>query len=154
MLPTRQSGLAVVLSCYYLHEADVARALLESEGIEAWILDEHQIRQRWHLAGALGGVKLAVAPQDAARARQLLAEDRSSALGEIEEQVLPPHEDELCPRCGAASATHERQRLPGPVQWATSLFFLLLGLLVPRRRVEVRSRCGSCGFHGSYDRSR
>src|ERR1700752_3956448 len=104
MLSRSQSGLSVVKSCFFLHEADLARALLDSYGIEAWILDEHQIRQQWHLAGALGGIKVAVAPEDAYRARQVLEEDYSDVVEELAaETEAPPDADsdaDACPRCG------------------------------------------------------
>lgn len=72
-----QPGLTVVRSFAYLHEADIAKTLLESYGIEALILNEHQIRQ---LAGATGRVRLAVAPENVYRARQVLEDDHSAAL--------------------------------------------------------------------------
>jgi len=139
----------------YLHEADLSKALLESEGIEAWLLDEHQIRQRWHLGGALGGVKLAVAPEHAWRARQLLAEDHSAHLSEIPEQELPAHPEEICPLCGAeASEESSAQHSPGPIQWVISLVFLVLGVLVPRRRFTTERACGGCGHRWSHVETR
>lgn len=150
-----QSGLAVVGSFLYLHEADVARALLDSYGIETWVLDEHQIRQRWHLAGPLGGVKVAVAPEHASRARSLLEQDHSEALEDLEEQRLPAHPDELCPRCQQpAVAERVHPQAPGPLQWLTVLAFVPLGVLVPRRRVVVERRCGACTHVWSVRESR
>ncbi len=155
MLTQRQSGLSVLRSYLYLHEADIAKALLDSYGIESFILDEHQIRQRWHLGVALGGVKLAVAPEHAYRARQVLEEDRSDALEDIEEQQLPPHEDELCPRCGGdKTRAREARTFPGPLQWAASLFFLFLGVLAPRRRIRVSRECAACDYAWSVDETR
>jgi hypothetical protein len=155
MFTEQQTGLAVVGSFFYLHEADLAKALLESYGIEAWILDEHQIRQRWHLAGPLGGVKLAVDPQQATRAREILAQDHSDALREIPEQNLPAHPAECCPGCGAAAATETiRQRAPNLLQWLQSILFLGFGFLVPRRRVVVERACGSCGHRWSITERR
>jgi len=145
VLTQHQSGLSVVRSFLYLHEADIAKALLDSYGIEAFILDEHQIRQRWHLGVALGGVKLAVAPECAYRARQVLEDDHSEALEDIEEQALPAHEDELCPRCGGAQTrSREARTFPGPLQWLESLAFLFIGVLAPRRRVRVSRQCVAC----------
>ena len=145
MLAERQSGLAIVGRFSYLHEADLAKSLLESEGIEAWLLDENQIRHRWHLGGALGGVKVAVGPEFAGRALELLARDFSSELVDIPEQGLPAHPTEACPACGA-STVHETstQRAPGPLQWLISLSFLFLGALVPRRRFSVTRACANC----------
>ena len=146
MFPKHQSGLSVVSHYVHLYEADLAKGLLASEGVDAWILDEHQVRQQWHLAMALGGVKLAVAPEDLECARAILAEDRSDLLVELAEQAQPPHPDELCPRCGrAAISEHVSLRVPRPLQWLVMFVFLLPGALVPRRRLSTTSSCGGCG---------
>lgn len=75
-------GLALVATFQHLYEADVAKALLESYGIEALILDEVQLQQGWAVLGRLAEVRLAVAPEHAYRARQILADDYSDALEE------------------------------------------------------------------------
>lgn len=146
MLTERQSGLEVVATFWYLHQADIAKALLESYALEPLLLDEHQIRMRWHLAAALGGVKLAVPPAQAGRARELLAQDYSASLADIDEQALPAHPEELCPICGSdRTQEHMERRLPGPFQWLSALAFLALGLLVPRHRIWIERACSSCG---------
>lgn len=81
-MSAEEPGLAVVASFHHLWEADVAKALLSSFGIEAFILDEFQIQQRWPVMGRLAEVRLAVAPERAYRARQILADDYSDALEE------------------------------------------------------------------------
>ena len=145
MLSRSQSGLTIVKSCFFLHEADLARALLDFYGIEAWILDEHQIRQQWHLAGALGGIKVAVAPECAYRARQVLAEDYSDVVEELAEDEAGSDGD-ACPRCGgAAQHCAQQSPLPGAREIASSLLWAAMGLLVPRRRFEVSYHCGACG---------
>jgi hypothetical protein len=150
MLTERQSGFEVVATFWYLHEADIAKSLLESYGLEPLLLDEHQIRMRWHLAAALGGVKLAVPPEQAARARELLAQDHTAHLSDIEEQSLPAHPEELCPSCGSDQVQRTtKKRLPGPFQWLYALLFLVLGLLVPRRRIQIDEACNACGHSWS-----
>jgi hypothetical protein len=57
-------------------EAQLARAALESEGIEAVIADEHFLRLYGALTSTLGGVRLQVRPDDAARATELLRNRR------------------------------------------------------------------------------
>jgi len=151
----RQSGLSIVGRFAYLHEADLAKALLESEQIRSWLLDENQIRHRWHLGAALGGVKLAVAPNDAERAADLLSQDFSEAIAAIPEQGLAGHPDEVCPRCGSSRVSESsQQRWPGPLQWIASLLFLFLGALVPRRSFEVKRQCADCGCRWSQRETR
>lgn len=62
------------------YEAHLGRARLESEGIDAMVVDEHTINMQWMLSDALGGVRLQVNEEDDARARAILAEDRSDLV--------------------------------------------------------------------------
>ena len=145
MFPERQSGLEIVGHFYRASEALLARSFLESEGIEACVIDETQIRMQWHLAAALGGVKVAVSPGDAARARELLAQDRSEALQELAEQQLSPASEECCPRCGAAVVAEsvERKR-PKLHQLFVSLFLAVWGYLLPIPRAAIHRKCRAC----------
>ena len=58
------------------YEAHLARARLESEGIPAFVADEHTINMQWLYSDALGGVRLQVPEPWALRALSVLAEDR------------------------------------------------------------------------------
>jgi len=151
LFPSTQSGFAVVGHFSYPHEADLARTLLESVGIESWVLDDHQVRMQWHMGAALGGVKLAVDPDDAPRARALLAEDRSHLLADIPEQALPAHADECCPACASPDSSAVRTHLTAsPLRWLQSIvFFGLFDILVARRRARTDWQCGRCGHHWS-----
>jgi len=53
-------------------EAHLAKARLEAEGIQAFLLDENAVSVNPFYSPALGGVKLAVAARDADRARKIL----------------------------------------------------------------------------------
>ena len=55
-------------------ELDHARMLLESEGINVVVDDEHTIQMDWFLSNAVGGLKLKVIVEDAERARAILKE--------------------------------------------------------------------------------
>jgi hypothetical protein len=57
-------------------EAQLARACLEAEGIDAVIADEHFFRLYGALSNALGGVRLQVRPELADRAAELLRSRR------------------------------------------------------------------------------
>ena len=54
-------------------EAHLARGLLQSEGIDAHLGDEHLAVANWEWRLAVGGVKVRVADRDVARARAILA---------------------------------------------------------------------------------
>lgn len=56
-----------------VHEAEVARGLLEAAGIEATLLDTAITGMAWHLSPALGGVRLQVRPEDREAALAVLA---------------------------------------------------------------------------------
>jgi hypothetical protein len=146
MFPKRQSGFEIVLVTWFAHEAHIARTLLEADGIEAFVLDAEQIGVQFHVAGAVGGVKVAVRPEDAERARTLLALDHSPALEGVPEAVLPAPDDERCPRCGSsATATVQRTDRVPALAWLSMGVFFLLGVLVPRRHRRVRRWCRGCG---------
>lgn len=146
MFPQRQSGFAIVHVTWFAHEAHLAKSLLASEGIDAWVLDAGQVGVQWHVAGALGGIKVGVREEDAERARAVLAEDYSSSLAGIEEETLPAAEEERCPRCGSsATISSQTTERPDRWSWASMSFFFLLGLLVPRKRRLVRNGCTACG---------
>jgi hypothetical protein len=65
------------------YEAQIARAKLDSEGIPAYIADEHTINMQWFYSDALGGVKLQVPETYAQQALELLSEDLS---GDVEQE--------------------------------------------------------------------
>jgi hypothetical protein len=55
-------------------QAAIARNFLEAEGVPAYLADDATVGMAWHLTGAVGGVKLRVARDDAERAWRLLEE--------------------------------------------------------------------------------
>jgi hypothetical protein len=153
MFPRRQSGFEIVQVTWFAHEAHLARALLESEGIDAWVLDATQIGVQWHVAGAIGGIKVGVRAEDAERARTLLARDHSSALAEIDETALPASDEERCPRCGSSATRSTRTtERPGVGSWLAMTAFFLLGFAVPHKRRLVRNGCAGCGLFWSERR--
>jgi hypothetical protein len=66
-------------------DAAIARGLLESEGIEAWLMDENLVQLDWLYTIAVGGIKVQVQRRDEAKARAVLAADHSAALDDFEE---------------------------------------------------------------------
>ncbi|MEX0606231.1 MAG: DUF2007 domain-containing protein [Marinobacter sp.] len=72
-------------------EAHLDRSRLESEGIDAFVADEHTVNMQWMLSNAIGGVRLQVQEDDLYRARRILAEDRSGLIDDFPENG-PAHE--------------------------------------------------------------
>jgi hypothetical protein len=70
-------------------EAQLARAALEAEGIDAVVADEHFFRLYGALTSTLGGVRLQVRPEDAGRATDLLRNRRPFLYVVKEEDDLP-----------------------------------------------------------------
>ncbi len=146
MFPERQSGFEIVSVTWFAHEAHLANALLASEGIESWVFDAGQVGVQWHLAGALGGIKLGVRAEDAERARSLLAGDHSAALASIDEFALPAAEEERCPRCHSSATRSSRTaERPSLASWLSMAGFFLLGVLVPHKHQLIRRGCADCG---------
>jgi hypothetical protein len=64
----------ITVATYWLpYEADIARALLESEGIATFVADEHLIHMNWLYSNAIGGIKIQIAEPDVELAREILA---------------------------------------------------------------------------------
>jgi hypothetical protein len=112
-------------------EANVALSLVENEGIKACLSDENTVNAYSFYEFAVGGVKIMVAEEDAARA--------VSALNNRKQDVaIPAKDDEICcPRCKSRDVETIDTR------WKAFLTILMLGvqLFSGRNRYE----CQSCG---------
>ena len=133
--------LEIVGTFRFPHQAALAKTTLGAFGVDAWVLDETQIRMRWFMGLALGGVKVAVRAEDADTAREILAGDHSADLAHVPEANLPPAPDELCRYCGADSLAPESAHTSKAV--LLSIFSAAVGALWPHDR--TRWRCRSCG---------
>lgn len=138
MLPPRYEleSLETVATFTFPWEAQLAKAALESEGIEATIADENLIRLYWAISNAIGGVKVQVRADDLERARELLANREP-----LSELYLVKDDDEAsrrCPECRSENVEFERWSRRGFIgSW------ILLGVPVP-----IPSRrwiCRNCG---------
>ena len=94
----RPRDLVTVRSYRDLPAADLARGLLESAGIHAWIQDDNLVRMDWFYSNAIGGIRLQVDAADAEAASEMLAQPIPSSfeLTDGEEFAQPQ-----CPRCGS-----------------------------------------------------
>jgi Putative prokaryotic signal transducing protein len=65
-------------------EANLAKAAVEREGITAFLADESSANTLWHVAIAIGGIKLQVPEEDAQIALQALADVRAEGPASID----------------------------------------------------------------------
>ncbi len=73
MHPEWEPGrLATAAIFYSLHEADVAKGLLDSCGVDCFLVDEHMHRVHPLASDVLGGIRLQVAEKDLELAKQVL----------------------------------------------------------------------------------
>jgi hypothetical protein len=120
-----ETGPVVVGTYGDVMAAHLARLQLETDGVRSVLLDEHLVTAHPLISGAIGGVKVAVAAEDAKAAREILARPGSG------------HDEAACPACGSTRITtrHAGRR-------AAFLTILMLGIPIGRARSKVR--CEAC----------
>ena len=72
-------NLVVIRTFWNLLEAELAKGLLDSAGVEAFLFDDNMVRLDWFNANALGGVKLRVDASNVEAATRILNESVSDA---------------------------------------------------------------------------
>jgi len=87
------AGPVVVASFVSIGEAEIARSLIESEGIEVYLGNQHMVSMLWHYSHATGGVRLMVAAEHAERAREVLRTSVRPALELVHGAVDPVPDD-------------------------------------------------------------
>jgi hypothetical protein len=116
--------------------AYLAKGLLDSAGIEAFLFDENIVRMDWLISNFVGGVKLRVREEDAAEALQLLdAGKPDHGDAEVSAEPLPP--PERCPNCRSTDVAHQ------PLMKRLAYLSVLLGFPMPVKHVGWK--CGFCG---------
>jgi len=116
--------------------ATIAKSVLESAGIEAFLSDDNVIRLDWLISNALGGIKLLVREEDAASARDLLE-------GHIPERFhvegVGEYEQPKCPNCGSRDVSFE--------ELDRKIAFPSLLLKIPIPATRHRWNCHVCGHN-------
>ena len=134
------ASLVVVRTFTNVHEAHLAKSVLDAAGIESAVLDEHIVSMVWTYSNAVRGVKILVPDDQLEEAASLL----DSAAETIEESSSADLDTttpaiEICDRCGGDAF---ESRLSG--KRLAVLTWMLLGvpLALPMRRRYCR-RCGA-----------
>jgi len=72
--------LKTILTFDNIVDAHLALGKLQSEGLEAFLQDEHLVQTDWLYNIAVGGIKLQVDEHDIKRAQDILARDDSERI--------------------------------------------------------------------------
>jgi hypothetical protein len=119
-----------------LPEALLAKGILDSAGIESFLVDENMVRMNWFISNLLGGIRLQVNRGDVEDAATLLNEPPPEGF-DIE--GLGKYHQPQCPRCESFDIAHHAgldKRFALPALWFASIPFP-----VPRNEWT----CQSCG---------
>ncbi|MEZ6068127.1 MAG: hypothetical protein R3B90_20985 [Planctomycetaceae bacterium] len=85
------------------NDAEAARAVLATEGIEAWLESTELVSMAWYLSNAVGDIPLKVRSEDEAAARAVL--DRAVRQPDASEGASDRVEEDHCLACGTAMAS-------------------------------------------------
>lgn len=130
--------MVTIASFSFPHEAHIARAKLESEGIPAFVADEHTINMQWLYSNALGGVRVQVPEPFAKQANEILSLDYSESL--VAQQGQNGY---LCPKCGS----HNTEFM---VKGKRIAFFVFIVLHFPLWPFKRKVKCNECGAISDY----
>ncbi len=116
-------------------EVHLARTRLESEGIDAAVVDEHLADYNMLYGRTMGGIRLLVRESDLARAREIL---------EVETPTQSEEPATACPECGSGRIRHGLASGNLLVQVLMFLLIVATGLIACIF-LRWRWRCGECG---------
>jgi len=116
-----------------LPEALLAKGSLESAGIQCFLRDDNLVRLDWFISNFIGGIKLAVQPEDADNARQLLDEP---ILEGLYVEGIGLYEQPRCPKCQSLDVNFR--------ELDHSIAYLSAFLRVPMPVQRKAWRCHDC----------
>ncbi|MBF0198046.1 MAG: hypothetical protein HQL32_10055 [Planctomycetes bacterium] len=119
------ADVITIFESWNVQEVYLKKALLAENGIQSYIEDEHMTQISWHLANAIGGVKLKVLSKCALQASQVLGTSSLEAK-------------KNCPECGSEDILFDQYHQ------LFSLFLSLLLFLAPIAIKKNKWRCKPC----------
>lgn len=122
-----------------LPEALLAKGSLDSAGIECALVDENIVRLDWFWSNLMGGVKLAVDPDDVEAANEILSQPIPE---NFEAEGSGTFEQPRCPSCGSLDVNF---RESDPAAYLS----LAVNVPIPFRRRAWR--CRSCSAEWEMD---
>lgn len=137
---TQKPAGPVVLRRYlWLHEALLAKTVLDSAGVECILADEHILRMDWLWSLGLGEVKLWVRAEDKDVAA-LLDQDwiESFVVGGVGDYIQP-----RCPNCGSLNISY--RNLLRRLAYFSLFLCWLVSIVPPIALHELAWRCYASG---------
>jgi hypothetical protein len=133
------SGPIVIRRYFWLHEALLAKTILDSSDIECTLADEHTIRMNWFWTLALGEVKVWVRAEDA-DAIELLDQGwiESFMVAGVGEYIQP-----RCPNCQSFEISYKG--LLKRLAYFSLLGWWLTSIVPPLAFHDLGWRCHACG---------
>jgi hypothetical protein len=119
-------------------QAWIAKNRLATEGILAFVHDEHLVSTYWLFSQAIHGVKVQVSPADVERSLAILSE-RLVDTTSVTLEALSSKRGTVCHKCGSSDVCREKFS-----RRATFLCWLLVGVPIPILGKGLR--CLNCGF--------
>ncbi len=114
-------------------QAELARTVLEAEGLTAFVADANTVTMNWLWSNAIGGVRLQVPMSSVQEATKVLAFEEPTPEYSIDQSYAP-----VCPQCGKNNLTVIRLGR----RW-TFLTWILVG--IPLFFPPKRFQCLECG---------
>jgi Putative prokaryotic signal transducing protein len=117
-----------------LHEALLAKGVLDSAGIECFLVDDNMVRMDWFISNLVGGVKLCVKQEDAEAALDLLEQPIPD---EFDVEGVGQYQQPRCPKCQSLDITFEELN--------QSIAYVSAYILAPIPLHRKGWICHSCG---------
>ena len=117
-----------------LPEALLAKASVESAGIQAYLVDDNMIRMDWFISNLLGGIKLQVRPEDVEAANEILNQPTPENL---DVEGVGEYQQPRCPNCQSLDVAD--QELNKLVSYGSAY----LGIPIPMQKSNWS--CHACG---------
>jgi hypothetical protein len=130
--------LVTITRFYSLGEAKLAQGKLSSEGISAFVCDEHMHAINWHMGAAFGGIRLQVRDSQVVRALEVLDGFEPEESEEEDEIDDVP----CCPECESL----EIRQVTGKNPRQISLWSAAISFPEPPMQNTHCWRCLVCGY--------
>ncbi len=132
---TEPQDLVVIRQFRDPGDAMVAKTILESSGIEAFLGDDNMIRLDWFISNLLGGIKLKVNAEDAQSADDIL---NQPVPPDFQVEGAGDFVQPRCPKCNSLEIIFTG--LNKPASYAT----MFINFPIPIR--DNKWKCEDCGY--------